>query len=225
MSPKTDNSKENGKSPALVKASSTHNSGTGDEPLGLKIREIRNQRGWTFKQLSVMSGLNINTLSLIENGKTSPSIYTLQRLADALDVPIKEFFEAVEPSKPVIYTPHDQRPGASGEKTFIENLGKELKSSTLEPFVVKMEKYATSGGRTLFHSGYEFVYCLSGKIMYYVQEAEYMLNPGDSLLFSAQIGHRWENINEGESQLLLVMTPACGFIEQSKKHFYPFEGA
>lgn len=225
MLAQTDNSKENDKSPVSAGASSTANSGTGDELLGMKMREIRNQRGWTLKQLSVMSGLNINTLSLIEKGKTSPSIYTLQRLAEALDVPIKEFFEAVEPSRPVIFTPHDQRPRASGEKTFIENLGKGLKSSTLEPFVVNMEKYATSGGRTLFHSGYEFVYCLSGKILYYVQEVEYTLNPGDSLLFSAQIGHRWENIDEGESKLLLVMTPACGFIEQSKKHFYPFEGA
>lgn len=223
MSSQTVSPKSNGKTVDEDK-SLTNNSGNGDESLGMKMREIRNQRGWTLKQLSIMSGLNINTLSLIEKGKTSPSIYTLQRLADALDVPIKEFFEAVEPSKPVIFTPHDHRPRASGEKTNIENLGKGLKSSTLEPFVVNMEKYATSGGRTLFHSGYEFVYCLSGKIMYYVQEVEYTLNPGDSLLFSAQIGHRWENINEGESQLLLVMTPACGFIEQSKKHFYPFEG-
>jgi transcriptional regulator with XRE-family HTH domain len=200
----------------------TH-SGNGDETLGLKVREIRNRHGWTLKQLSVLSGLNINTLSMIEKGKTSPSIYTMQRLADALDVPIKEFFEAVEETKPVIFTRNDQRPRSSGEKTLIENLGKGLKSSTLEPFVVILEKFATSGGRTLFHSGYEFVYCLSGTVMYYVQEVEYLLNPGDSLLFSAQIGHRWENVNDGESRLLLVMTPACGFIEQSKKHFYPFE--
>ena len=198
-------------------------SGNGDQTLGLKVREIRNRHGWTLKQLSVLSGLNINTLSMIEKGKTSPSIYTLQRLADALDVPIKEFFEEVEISKPVIYTQNNQRHRSSSEKTLIENLGKGLKSSTLEPFVVIMEKFATSGGRTLFHSGYEFVYCLSGKILYYVQEVEYLLNPGDSLLFSAQIGHRWENVADGESRLLLVMTPACGFIEQSKKHFYPFD--
>jgi quercetin dioxygenase-like cupin family protein len=87
-----------------------------------------------------------------------------------------------------------------------------------------MEKFATSGGRTLIHSGFEFVYCLSGKILYVVQENEYTMNPGDSLLFSAQLGHRWENINDGESQLLLVLTPACGQVEQSKKHFYTFEG-
>ena len=202
-----------------------NNSGTGDELLGKKIREIRNQRGITLKQMADISALNINTLSLIENGKTSPSISTLQRLAGALEVSIKEFFEPANPAQPIIFTAYDQRPAALNEKSVISNLGKGLNSSTLEPFVLTMEKHATSGGRTLLHNGYEFVYCLSGKILYTIQEVEYTLTPGDSVLFSAQLGHRWENINEGESQLLLVLTPACLQTEQSKKHFYSFEGA
>jgi transcriptional regulator with XRE-family HTH domain len=206
------------------KASFT-NTDTGDKLLGIKIREMRNLKGWTLKQMSEFSDLNINTLSLIEKGKTSPSIYTLQRLASALEVSLKDFFEPVQPIIPVIFTSFDKRPQASSEKAVINNLGKGLTSSTLEPFILTMEKYATSGGRTLLHSGFEFVYCLSGKVLYYVQEVEYTMNPGDSLLFSAQLGHRWENINEeGESQILLVLTPACGHVEQSKKHFYTFEG-
>lgn len=196
----------------------------GDEQLGLRVRQLRSIKGWTLKQLSEISSLNINTLSLIENGKTSPSIYTLQRLAGALDIPIKEFFEPIETLKSVIFTPQNKRPRSLGEKTCISNLGKGLKSSTLEPFVLTMEKYATSGGRTLLHNGYEFVYCISGKIVYWIQEVDYTLNPGDSILFSAQLGHRWENINEGESQLLLVLTPECLQTEQAKKHFYNFEG-
>lgn len=204
------------------KIASSEHQGNGDEALGNKIREVRGLRGWTLKQMSEMSSLNINTLSLIEKGKTSPSIYTLQKLATALEVPLKEFFEPAEPIQPIIYTSQEKRPNVSSEKAIISNLGKGLTSSTLEPFILKMEKYATSGGRTLIHSGYEFVYCLSGKVLYFIQEVEYILNPGDSLLFAAQLGHRWENIHEGESQLILVLTPACGNVEQSKKHFYNF---
>lgn len=196
----------------------------GDEDLGKKIREIRGLKGWTLKQLSEMSSLNINTLSLIENGKNSPSISTLQRLATSMDVPNKEFFEPADPITPVIFTKLQERPQAISEKSIINNLGKGLSSSTLEPFVLTMQKHATSGGRALLHSGYEFVYCLSGKILYYIREEEYELTPGDSVLFSAQLSHHWENIYDGESQLLLVMTPACGFIEQSKKHFFNFDG-
>jgi transcriptional regulator with XRE-family HTH domain/quercetin dioxygenase-like cupin family protein len=195
-----------------------------DETVGMKFREIRNLRGWTLKELAKKSGLNINTLSSIEKGKTSPSIFTLQRLASALEVPIKEFFEEVDVIKPIIFTPHDHRPIATSEKAHINNLAKGMKSTTLEPFIVTMEKHATSGGRTLLHSGYEFVYCLSGKVLYYIQEVEYLLSPGDSIVFSAHLGHHWENVNEGDSQLLLVLTPADCHTAQSKKHFYTFKG-
>jgi transcriptional regulator with XRE-family HTH domain len=224
MANQTVTSKSNGTDLNSEESQSLAHSDTGDESLGKKIREIRGLKGWTLKQIAEISNLNINTLSLIENGKNSPSISTLQRLATAMDVPIKEFFEPTEPITPVIFTKHDKRPQASSEKSIINNLGKGLSSSTLEPFILTMEKHATSGGRALLHSGYEFIFCLSGKILYYIREEEYILDPGDSVLFSAQLSHHWENVFDGESQLLLVMTPACGFIEQSKKHFYNFEG-
>ncbi len=219
MATQKGNQKVNGKSPKIEETA-----GAGAEELGLRIRDLRTQRGWTLKQMSMLSGLNINTLSLMEKGKTSPSIYTLQRLATAMEIPLKEFFEPVQPHNLVVFTAQDRRPQTASEKAIIENLGKGLTGSTLEPFVVAMEKFATSGGRTLIHSGFEFVYCLTGKILYWIQENEYPLNPGDSILFAAQMGHRWENVYDGESKLLLVLTPACGIVEQSKKHFYPFEG-
>jgi len=91
----------------LEDSSLTKDAGPGDEVLGVKIREIRNQRGWTLQMLEGKSKIDINTLSMIENGKTSPSIYILQRLAKALGVPIVEFFESVEPTKPIVFTAHD----------------------------------------------------------------------------------------------------------------------
>jgi len=99
----------------------------GDEVLGVKIREIRNQRGWTLQMLEGKSKIDLNTLSMIENGKTSPSIYILQRLAKALDVPIVAFFESVESTKPIIFTAHDKRPQAACCHTHIQYLGKGLK--------------------------------------------------------------------------------------------------
>jgi transcriptional regulator with XRE-family HTH domain len=191
-----------------------------DEVLGVKIREIRNKREWTLKTLEEKSKVNINTLCMIENGKTSPSVYTLQRLARAFDVSIVDFFETVEISKPIIFTAHDHRPQADCCQALIHNLGKGLNNCPLEPFIVTMEKNANSGGRTLIHSGFEFVYCLSGKIIYFIQDIDYPMTAGDSILFSAFLGHRWENNNDGESQLLLVLTPTGHHQEQAPSHFH-----
>ena len=52
--------------------------------VGQRLREIRTSRRLSMKSLAQMSGLNINTLSLIENERTSPSVSTLQQLAQSI---------------------------------------------------------------------------------------------------------------------------------------------
>jgi quercetin dioxygenase-like cupin family protein len=83
-----------------------------------------------------------------------------------------------------------------------------------------MQKNAGSGGRTIIHSGFEFAYCMSGKVMYRIEEIEYPLAVGDSIVFAAQLPHRWENIYDGESQIILVFTPGEQFQSQGKSHFH-----
>lgn len=66
--------------------------------VGKRLKDLRTERGYSLRILAERSGLNINTLSLIENGKSSPSVSTLQQLSQALEVPIAAFFES-EPLK------------------------------------------------------------------------------------------------------------------------------
>ena len=61
--------------------------------VGRKLRALRSRARLSLRALAERSGLNVNTLSLVENGKSSPSVSTLQQLARALDVPIAAFFE------------------------------------------------------------------------------------------------------------------------------------
>jgi DNA-binding XRE family transcriptional regulator len=58
--------------------------------VGRGLRTLRTGRGLSIRALAEKSGLNVNTLSLIENGKTSPSVHTLQQLAQALEMPINQ---------------------------------------------------------------------------------------------------------------------------------------
>jgi transcriptional regulator with XRE-family HTH domain len=81
--------------------------------VGCKLRELRNRKGLSLRALADRSGLNVNTLSLVENGKSSPSVSTLQQLALALKVPIANFFESEPLEKRVVSTPADQRPQAA----------------------------------------------------------------------------------------------------------------
>jgi DNA-binding NtrC family response regulator len=61
--------------------------------LGEKIKAIRKGKGIKIKQLSTRSGLTESSISMIENGKISPSITTINKIAMALSVHPIEFFE------------------------------------------------------------------------------------------------------------------------------------
>ena len=187
--------------------------------VGMKIRGMRNKKGFSLRILAERSGLNINTLSLIENGKTSPSVGTLQQLAKALEVNMTAFFESEPVSKQVVFTNHNHRPEATFSNAHMQNLGKDLAGNAVQPFVVTLEPNAGSGERMIVHTGHEFVYCLSGCVLYKIDEAEFSLEPGDSLVFEAHIPHQWKNINETESKILLILYPADQYEEPGGRHF------
>lgn len=61
--------------------------------IGLKIRTLRRERKITQKHLALRSGISNTYLSDIEVGRTNPSLMTLEKIADALGISIKDFFE------------------------------------------------------------------------------------------------------------------------------------
>ena len=59
---------------------------------GKKLRDIRKQSGITQEQLAEMASISVDFLSLMERGINAPSFETLEKLACALDVPVKQLF-------------------------------------------------------------------------------------------------------------------------------------
>ena len=55
-----------------------------------KLRNLRKEKGMTQKELSVKLGTTPQNLAQYENGKRNPKPKTLQKIADALDVPVNE---------------------------------------------------------------------------------------------------------------------------------------
>lgn len=179
-----------------------------EETLGNRLRELRRQQGLSLRALAEKSGLSANTLSLIENGKTSPSVATLQQIAIALSIPITAFFEVKVTREPVIYTKNDQRGSVPFLHGRLEELGTGIGNEGLQPFIVSFEPRSDSGSQPLSHEGSEFIYCISGKIIYNVIGQEYTLEPGDTLLFASKMPHTWYNPLEEVSKLIIVLATA-----------------
>lgn len=200
--------------------------GAGEEALqsvevdvGGNLRLLREEQHLTIRALAERSGLSANTLSLIENGRSSPSVSTLQQAAAALGVPITAFFETDISENNVAYVKACRRPRATFDHGTIDDLAAGANIEAVEPFVVALDPNAGSGPQDIVHTGYEFVYCLEGRIAYTIDGQTYLLEPGDSLLFEAPLPHRWQNLETTKSRSIVVLFPSDENDAPTERHF------
>ncbi len=179
------------------------------------LRELREARGISMRTLATKSGLSANALSMIERGKTSPSVSTLYKLADALGVSITAFFGAETERKQIVFLKSDERTRMSFTRGVFEALGGEQFSGRVEPFMLTLESGASSGPHNIVHSGHEFVFCLRGQLEYFVEKQAFDLSAGDSLLFASRLPHRWKNSSRNVVSALIVIS---GFAEGEQPH-------
>lgn len=66
--------------------------------LGQLIGRLRTERGLTQEVLAGLAGIHRPHLTRIENGRKSPTMDTLWRIADALGMPLSELIRLAEKS-------------------------------------------------------------------------------------------------------------------------------
>jgi transcriptional regulator with XRE-family HTH domain len=187
--------------------------------VGGNLRKLREERNLTIRALAEKSGLAVNTLSLIENAKSSPSVSTLQQIAIALQVPIAAFFEVETPKDNIAYIKAENRQLAAFDHGTLADLATGTSIQAVEPFLVTLEPNVISGSQDIVHTGFEFVYCLEGQIGYTIEGRTYLLEAGDSLLFEAHLPHRWQNLSPGTSRSILVLCPTDERDYPTERHF------
>ena len=61
--------------------------------MGLRIQELRTRAGLSLRQLAERSGVDFSTIHRIEKGDESPRFATLEKLAKALGVSVRDLIE------------------------------------------------------------------------------------------------------------------------------------
>lgn len=173
---------------------------------GQRLHALREERGWSLRELAQKSGLSPNALSQIERGNVSPTVSTLNRLAAALDIPITTFFEVGVGREPVVFVKAGQRTRVPFVRGLLEGLGGELFAGHVEPFYLTLEAGGNSGPHPVVHTGHEFVFCVRGTLEYTVENSVYQLEGGDSLLFAAHLRHRWRNPASTVTSAIIVIS-------------------
>jgi transcriptional regulator with XRE-family HTH domain len=177
--------------------------------LGVQIRLFRRQHDLSVSDLAGAAGISTGMLSKIENGQISPSLSTLQAIATALGTSISSLFSTFEDRQDCSFVRAKQgaiieRRGTKSGHVY-ELLGHALSGPiTAEPFLITLQKDAAP--HTSFqHSGIEFIYMLSGEVVYQHAGKLYHLRTGDSLLFDSSALHGPKDLVKGPIRYLSVI--------------------
>jgi len=180
--------------------------------VGKAMREVRKRRGLSLRELSELSGFSISFLSLVERGKSSLALTSLQKVANALGTDVPSLFPrefAQEHSHPL---PYVQRADDATELTIANSertyrlLSGRAPDRVLEP-ILEIVPPTGSVVDPYGHEGEEFIYVLEGQLTLVVGGSEYDLGPGDSIHYPAPLPHATVNRTDKEARALFVVTP------------------
>lgn len=161
--------------------------------VGRTIRELRDLKRMTARDLGLRAGVSPAMISRVESGHVSPSLSILEMLAAALEVPMASFFRDTG--------------SAVADFTYVKK-GQGLKSTRLmgqhihdfvmlgfhrrrdlqfESLLVTIERNESTSPPTYTGHGCVFVYVLEGEAIYRYGQQEVRLGEGDSLCLDAEL--------------------------------------
>ena len=179
--------------------------------IGREVRAFRRQQEITVAELSNLTGLSVGMLSKIENGNTSPSLTTLQTLANALSVPLTSFFRRFEESREAVHTPTGEgveidRAGtrANHQYKLLGHIGSNASGVIVEPYLITLTDQSDTFP-TFQHGGIETIYMLQGEVDYRHGENVHPLKSGDTLFFDADAPHGPEKLVQLPARYLSII--------------------
>lgn len=173
--------------------------------VGKKIKAIRKEKEMTIKELSQLSNLSSGFLSQLERNISDASISSLKKIAIALNVKVKDFFESNGEDSLVIRKNERRKLLIGDSKNVYELLAPNI-IKKMEPICKKIKPEAQSG-IVEAHEGEEFVLVTQGTMQIHAGNQTYTLQEGDSLYFNANQPHSYKNIGDIEAVCIWVVTP------------------
>ncbi|MBP2268482.1 transcriptional regulator with XRE-family HTH domain [Pseudarthrobacter sp. PvP004] len=180
--------------------------------IGARVRQERQNRGWTLDQLAEAAGVSRRMIINVEQGAANPSVGTLLRISDALGVGLPALVESPRP-KPVKVT----RSGEGATLWTSEQGGRGvLVAGTESPDVVELWDWTLGPGDQHGSEAHatgtkELLQVLHGTLTVDVDGHMNTLEAGDSMTFPGDVAHSYANPGTDPVRFsLAVFEPGVG---------------
>lgn len=173
-----------------------------------RLREIRQQKGMTIKNLADACSVSPSLISQVERGKVTPTLTVFWRICNALDTHMQDFFEKRDAEETMVVR--------RGQRKIIQLPDSHLRYQLLSPNLKGQIEFllveinpgqAHDPEGLVTHAGEECGYVLEGELIVRLDDQEIHLYEGDSISFQSSTPHRFANPSDVTSRSIWAMTP------------------
>lgn len=180
---------------------------------GAVLRREREKRGWTLADVSQRTGLNVSTLSKVENDKIALTFDKLVRLSEGLSMDITQLFGPSAPEAPRTDGGSRRSITRAGEGKSIETgignylyVAAELLNKRIVPIIGDVfETDIANFGEFMRHPGEEYIYVIQGTLDLYTEAyTPARLETGDSVYFDSGMAHAYIRVGDEPCRILSI---------------------
>ena len=162
--------------------------------VGTILKTLRKERKLTLKDLAEQTNVSISFLSQVEHGKSSVTLESLKKIADALKVNPTVFFsdDSWKDDLEIIR-----------QQFYYQDLSCGIRDASYTPILVTLQP-GENEGNAFSHGGHEFLLVLEGTLTVVVGEKKQELSEQQSIMFDANQTHYWYNLTNKPVRFLVV---------------------
>lgn len=178
--------------------------------IGKKLKTFRKDKDLTLVELSKKSGVQVATLSRMENNKMTGTLESHMALAKALNVDLPQLYGDIMHGQ----NPIDLKGGDTGDvyvhndKSRYEMLTSDVLKKQMMPTLLTLEAGGETSPETGKPGSEKFIYVLEGGLEVTISQKPYILKKSHSLYFDGSLSHFFKNTSKRTTSVLIVMTPA-----------------
>lgn len=175
--------------------------------LGTRLRQLRRKSGLSQRQLARITGVSNGTISVIEHGRSDPSVGLLRKILEGFGMSIADFFSEKELVEQKIFFPRGEFVDVGAGTVSYLQMGTSVAGRRMQ---VLREIYApgsSTGSAPLQHEGEEAGIIMSGRLEVRVGDQQRILGPGDGYYFSSRTPHWFRAAGKEPCELFSACTP------------------
>jgi transcriptional regulator with XRE-family HTH domain len=175
-----------------------------EETLGAALRQLRARQHLSLRTLAERTGFSPSFLSQVENGQSSPSLSSIEKITAVLGLTLGDFFQSIQMREGNAVREDARSDWTQWSQAQVQSIGSPDEAASLAAFIVTMDAGGSSGKHPHSSPVDEFAYVLEGHVTLSLNTGQRNLQVGEAVLLRAGHPRHWQNTNATRARVLLV---------------------